>query len=103
MNAPDNVKTIGEYKQFLRDENKRKFGKWGSDTKRDKSINLSRYYLPIETKKDINHLRNAMATSNYPLSISDCEVVGINGNCGIYCPVFMDGDCETQLEMWRDH
>ena len=30
---------------------------------------------------------------SYP-SMSDCMVVGISGNCGTGCPVFLAGNCE---------
>ena len=33
---------------------------------------------------------------HYPASISDCEVCGINGDCGIECPVFVRGDCDIE-------
>ena len=35
-------------------------------------------------------------TGNIPLSISDCEVVGINGDCGKECPIFKSGKCESE-------
>lgn len=31
---------------------------------------------------------------NYPVDMSDCDKVGMNGGCGDTCPVFMDGNCE---------
>ena len=40
-----------------------------------------------------------------PLGMSGCEVVGINGGCGMDCPVFRDGDCKETgdlLEAVRD-
>ena len=40
-----------------------------------------------------------MIKGNYPASISDCEVVGINGDCGKNCPVYLRGDCECEDEI----
>lgn len=53
------------------------------------------------TDEEIAHKRNAMAfvEGNYPLSIGDCEVVGISGGCGEGCPILKRGACETQAEM----
>jgi len=53
-------------------------------------------YRPIKNEDDIMNQRNAMyyVDGHYPASISDCEVVGINGDCGLGCPVFRRGDCE---------
>lgn len=28
-----------------------------------------------------------------------CHSVGINGNCGLDCPVLLRGDCDTEDEM----
>ncbi len=42
----------------------------------------------VKTERDIKRLRKLMIKGNYPASISDCYVVGINGNCGTDCPVF---------------
>lgn len=33
------------------------------------------------------------------MSPCDCDVVGINGGCGITCPVYLCGECETANEM----
>lgn len=53
------------------------------------------------TDEEIAHKRNAMAfvDGNYPLSIGDCEVVGIAGGCGGGCPVLKRGECSSQDEM----
>lgn len=56
-------------------------------------------YVPIKNKQDVEDLRNNMACGNYPLSMTDCEVVGINGDCGSRCPVLLRDDCEYQDEM----
>lgn len=52
-------------------------------------------YIPIESSSDIETARNRMAKGNYPLTMSDCSVVGINGDCGAKCPVFMSGKCPS--------
>jgi len=54
----------------------------------------------ISSKEDIDHKRNAMANidGHYPLSMSDCYVVGINGGCGWECPVFVEGTCDEPGE-----
>ena len=53
----------------------------------------------IESDDDIVKQRNNMiADGHYPASISSCEVVGINGDCGIKCPVFLNGDCKLEDE-----
>lgn len=51
----------------------------------------------IENDDDIIKQRNNMIEGNYPASISDCEVVGINGDCGKKCPVYLRGDCENNF------
>jgi len=57
-------------------------------------------YKPIRTMEDVDNCGNAMAfiDGNYPAGMSVCEVVGINGDCGIYCPQFLDGGCEWESE-----
>ncbi len=50
-------------------------------------------YEKIKTQKDVDALRTKMARGNYPLSMTDCEVVGINGDCGLECPVFLREEC----------
>lgn len=53
-------------------------------------------YIPIKTEQDIMEQRNVMGIldGRYPLSMSNCYVVGINGDCGKDCPIFKDGKCE---------
>jgi hypothetical protein len=55
---------------------------------------ISRIWQQTRNQKEINKVRNDMAKGNYPLSMSDCEVVGIQGNCGPECPVKLRGDCK---------
>jgi len=68
-----------------------KFGKWAT-SKKNKPVNPI-IYQPIENQADVEHLRNAMAQGNYPLCMTDCEVVGINGDCGPKCPAYLRGEC----------
>ena len=56
-------------------------------------------YVPIKNEQDVEDLRNSMACGNYPLSMTDCEVIGINGDCGSRCPVLLRDECEYQDEM----
>ena len=56
-------------------------------------------YYPIKSQRDVEDLRNNMACGNYPLSMTDCEVVGINGDCGSNCPVLLRDECQYQDEM----
>jgi hypothetical protein len=62
---------------------------------------MSCAYRKIEDFDDINNLRNAMyyINGNYPASITDCYVVGINGDCGLECPVYLAGKCECEDEI----
>lgn len=50
----------------------------------------------VKTHEDINNLGNHMSEidGHYPRGMSGCFVVGINGDCGFLCPVFLDGNCE---------
>lgn len=49
----------------------------------------------IVTREDLSHAHNALvATGSYPASMSECEVVGLSGNCGDACPLFQRGGCE---------
>ncbi len=56
-------------------------------------------YTPIKTEQDVEDLRNNMACGNYPLSMSDCEVIGINGDCSPTCLVLLRGECDCEDEM----
>ena len=60
-------------------------------------------YATIKNQDDIVDIRNLMAEGNYPLSMTDCEVVGISGNCGPDCPVLLRGDCENEDEEPENH
>lgn len=57
-------------------------------------------YRKIDNDADIINQRNAMIyiDGHYPASITDCEVVGINGDCGEECPVFLRGDCQEEIK-----
>ncbi|MGF2716633.1 hypothetical protein ACQUY5_31220 [Bacillus cereus] len=50
-------------------------------------------------KEESQDYRNALATGNYPLSVTDCETVGLSGGCGVECHVYLDGKCEVADEM----
>lgn len=58
----------------------------------------------IETMQDVSDMGNAMAQidGRYPVGMSGCEVVGINGGCGGECPVYLDGECGVPGEMFCD-
>ena len=55
-------------------------------------------HKPIRTMEDVNNCANAMAfiDGHYPVGMSVCYTVGINGDCGINCPQFKAGDCENE-------
>ena len=55
-------------------------------------------YRKLESMQDIEKAKTEMAKGNYPI-MSDCEVVGIYGDCGFECPVFLAGECEYEEEM----
>ncbi len=58
----------------------------------------------IVTMEDVNNMGNAMANidGHYPVGMSTCYIVGINGGCGLDCPAYLSGDCENEGEMWDD-
>jgi hypothetical protein len=62
----------------------------------------SRYIEPFfdmpKTRDEVNAKRNNMAQGNYPLSMTDCEVVGISGLCGLECCVYQDAECHDPEE-----
>lgn len=84
----------------LIEREKCKYGKWAT-SHIDKPCNPI-MYQKIENQNDIETLRNTMARGNYPLSMTDCEVVGINGDCGLECPVFLREECPFMDEL-REH
>jgi len=55
----------------------------------------------IRTMEDLDNMGSAMANinGNYPLGMSSCMIVGINGGCGGDCPVYLDGECEVAHQM----
>jgi len=55
---------------------------------------------PIKTMEDVNNMGNAMAQidGHYPTGMSGCYVVGLNGGCGLDCPVYLEGDCGEPQE-----
>ena len=58
----------------------------------------------IVTMEDVNNMGNAMAQidGNYPVGMSTCMVVGLNGGCGLECPAYLSGDCENDGDMYHD-
>jgi hypothetical protein len=56
-----------------------------------KTVKTTPYlYRRITNEKQINTARNAMvADGHFGAGMSDCFVVGINGNCGPDCPVYL--------------
>lgn len=49
----------------------------------------------VATMRDVTDMGNAMAQidGHYPVGMSGCYVVGLNGDCGLDCPVYLDGEC----------
>ena len=41
-----------------------------------------------------------MATGSNDYDDYTCHMIGINGGCGLDCPVLLRGDCETEDEMY---
>jgi hypothetical protein len=58
----------------------------------------------IKTMDDVGNMGNHMAyiDGHYPVGMSECYVVGLNGGCGIACPVFHEGDCGEPQEINAD-
>ncbi len=57
-------------------------------------------YREITSQEDIDNTRREMLKGgNYPPDISDCYVVGINGDCGATCPVLKRGECSGEPDM----
>ncbi len=54
----------------------------------------------VRTMEDVSNMGNAMAQidGHYPAGMSGCYVVGINGGCGLDCPVYLEGDCGEPQE-----
>ena len=42
----------------------------------------------------INHRDPKKPPVNYPVGMSDCEVIGLSGNCGDGCPMLERGECK---------
>ena len=80
----------GYNKKQLIGASKEVFGGWG------KQVAMPSTHRRVKTMDDVNHLGNAMSSidGHYPAGMSSCFVVGINGDCGIECPVFLEGSCE---------
>ncbi len=67
------------------------YGGWGK-------VVVSGSTKTITTYKDVDNANKAMANidGNYPLGMSTCEVVGLNGGCGQTCPAYLDGTCDSE-------
>jgi hypothetical protein len=59
-----------------------------------------RIHKKIVTHEDVNNMGNAMAQidGGYPVGMSTCMIVGINGGCGLDCPAYLDGECGEPQE-----
>lgn len=69
----------------------------------------------VKTMQDVSDMGNHMALidGGYPVGMSGCYVVGMNGGCGLDCPVYLEGDCGepqeflplegAELEFYNDH
>lgn len=88
----------GYSKKQLIDCSKEVFGGFG-ETQTSNIANLRS--KKIKTMEDVNNMGNAMAfiDGNYPAGMSGCYVVGINGGCGLDCPVYLKGDCQELGDM----
>ena len=71
----------------------------------EENLWVGKKYLPyayeeIKSEEDIAIVANKLySTGRYPAGMSDCWVVGINGDCGPNCPVFLRGECEEEEEI----
>lgn len=56
---------------------------------------------PIKTMDDVGNMGDAMAfiDGGYPAGMGGCYVVGLNGGCGLDCPVYLEGDCDNEKEV----
>lgn len=81
------IKTIGELKEKAREIQKEHYGTTSEN---------SMFVHDVTTEDGISKAANHMAEfGNYPLGMSVCEVVGINGGCGINCLQHKRGDCDV--------
>lgn len=85
----------GFNKKQLMDASKEVYGGFG-ETQTGNFIG----FKPIKTMEDVNNMGNAMAQidGHYPVGMSGCYVVGLNGGCGLECPVYLEGDCGEPQE-----
>lgn len=58
---------------------------------------MKKFNLGFDNIKSEDDLHRASIAfdkdGHYPAGMSDCFVVGLNGSCGLDCPVFRRGDC----------
>ena len=84
-------------KKYPNGYNKLQLIEISKEIKKKKKITEPIWFGKIENNTDIVLQRNNMiAGGHYGAGITDCEVVGINGDCGSECPVFKLGDCKTE-------
>jgi hypothetical protein len=58
-----------------------------------------KHCLDVSTEEAITKARNHMAEfGNYPLGMTICEIVGLNGGCGPTCLALIQGNCEYEGE-----
>lgn len=86
----------GFVKQDIIDCSKEVYGGFGQT-----QVDGSLIEKEIKTLDDVNDMGNAMANidGHYPVGMSGCYVVGLNGGCGIECPVYLDARCEVPDEV----
>ena len=93
-----------EFKETLKMENKEKFGRWGSERRRD-SPDKTKLYTelpPTNSDEVVQHGNALAATGHYPIGTTDCFNVGIAGGCGASCFVYREGRCESPDGIGRD-
>ena len=85
----------GFNKKQLMDASKEVYGGFGETQVAGRFVSK-----PIKTMEDVNNMGNAMAQidGHYPVGMSGCYVVGLNGGCGLDCPVYLEGDCGEPQE-----
>lgn len=83
------------------EKNKLAFGRWHS-TEKPNSASHAKLMLQRGPQNETEALQhgNALAnTGNYPVGTSECFNVGISGECGPKCFVYLKGECDEPGEM----
>lgn len=92
-----------EFIEIEVNKNKAKFGKYHSSTKKN-SCDESTLCLQPKNEEESTQYGNALAsTGHYPVGLSGCFTVGISGNCGLDCYVYLDGNCDEPDGMINTH